>query len=136
MNKNILLYSEFSINENQSGFNYDQEFSNLYEKFQQLEKQFNSLSLDQLKYEHKLNSILEQATSLNEQYTELNNKFYSFYNELPEDNMDQYSFLENKVSHLYNIIDDFISDLETLKAAFDMMGDIDRGTNYFRKIIF
>lgn len=98
-----------------------------------MEEKYNTFSLEQLKYNYELTNILTEAENSKDIFEEKRKIFNNFFNELEEDFVDKYEDVDNEFYKLQNLIDDFIEDLETIKSAFEMMGDIDRGTNYFKK---
>lgn len=102
-------------------------FDKLYDKFRDLEKEYNSYDIMQLKWEYKLIDVLQKAKEYEKEFNEITKKI----KETDED----FDETDNKRHKLYLNIDDFIDNLEKLNSLFTDMGDLDKGSHYFKNLI-
>jgi archaellum component FlaC len=108
-----------------------------YSKFKELENKLNQHSTDELINNYIFSEVFDEVTKLKESFNNIDTAFYNDFNQIGDDTpeestiYDEYSEVDNELGKFKNLVDNFYDDLETMKSAFDMLGDLSRGTRYF-----
>ena|ERR1035437_7569175 len=111
---------------------YTQQITALYDMFRGLEAHYNKFDLLQLKNEYHLPIILEKAKELEVKYNNLYKSFRAYENVHPEDE-EWFSRAEDRIFELGRLKDSFVGDLESLQDAFTAIGDLDKGSHWFKE---
>lgn len=129
MEKSEEKYIRKIIKEQMENIDYNTKIDELYDLFRGLEIMYNNFSLDELKRDYKLNAIIEKAKEFESSFITLNKAFND------DDSVGEQEFLDidNKIMDLASLIDGFIGDLEKMQKIFIAMGDLDKGTSYFKR---
>ena len=110
---------------------YTQQTTAIYDAFKGLENHYNKFDLLQLKNEYQLPIILDTAKGLEARYNNLYKSFRAYETVHPEDE-EWFAEAEDRMFKLGQLIDSFMADLAKLQEAFDLISDLDRGSNWFK----
>lgn len=114
-------------NEEKSSYNYVSELDNIYDGFKALEEEYNKYDLNQLKWDYKLSIILDKLRELQTKFKKIKDVFYKNDENLSDE-------IEDKIFALEQFSDNLIEDLENMEELFRKMGDLDRGSHWFKHI--